>query len=78
METNKNDQMKILELKNTISEIKILLKGLRADLTLQKKKIGELESRSIELSKVNYKEKILKNGKKINRALVTCTTILIV
>lgn len=31
METNKKDQMKILELKNTVSEIKVLLNGLRAD-----------------------------------------------
>lgn len=64
METNKKDQMKILELKNTVSEIKVLLNGLRADQTLQEKKIGELESRSIELSKVNYKEKIKKMAKK--------------
>lgn len=64
METNKKDQMKILELKNTVSEIKVLLNGLRADQTLQEKKIGELKSRSIELSKVNYKEKIKKMAKK--------------
>lgn len=48
-ETIKRKQMEVLELKNTMCEIKISLDGLYSRMQMTEKNINELEHRSMEI-----------------------------
>lgn len=60
IEIIKSNQVKILELKIILNEMKNQLEGLTADLSRQKEKINKLEHRSIEVIPSEKKDKRIK------------------
>lgn len=69
-------QMETLELKNTITKIKISVDGLNRRMDMTQERVSELEDRSIEsIQSEQQRERMIWNKKK-KRASGTCGTIL--
>ena len=74
---DKKNQMKLLEIKNTVSKKKNLVCGINIRLVTEEEKISELEDIGTESKQTEiYREKSLKTNQTKNRAGVTCRIIL--